>query len=134
MNIGVVYYSLNDYTGSIDVLEKALAIFREIQDYYDEGAALNNLANSFAALGGNSERAVNFYQQALEIARETGNQRGEANALANLSARHHKDGDTPGAIVLAEEALEIFVRIEDPAAKAVVNQLAGWRALRTDRQ
>lgn len=110
---------------------KALVIFREIQDYYDEGSALNNLANSFAALG-NSERAVNFYQQALEIARETGNQRGEANALANLSARHHKDGDTPGAILLAEKALEIFIRIEDSAAALILNRLDEWGALQMD--
>ena len=57
---------------------------------------------------GDSRRAASFYGQALQIAHETGDQRGEADALANQSVENRKLGNTAAAIAQAEAALEIL--------------------------
>ena len=54
-----------------------------IGDRRSEGNALDNLANAYSALG-QTRRAIKFYEQRLEIAREIGDRRGEAKSLNNL--------------------------------------------------
>ena len=48
-----------------------------------EGAWLGNLGNAYAALG-DVHKAIEFYEQALVIAREIGDRQGEGADLGNL--------------------------------------------------
>jgi hypothetical protein len=52
---------------------------------------------------------------------------GQANALFNLGVSLRELGDTAQAITNAEEALEIYTRIEDPHAAGVQERLRKWR-------
>jgi hypothetical protein len=94
-----------------------------VEDHVLEGAALGNLGNTYSALAGWGE-AKDCYAQSLKIASETGDQRGEANSLFNLSVDLHRRGDEARAREYAEAALGIFTHLEDPNVAKVERRLA----------
>jgi tetratricopeptide (TPR) repeat protein len=67
------------------------------------GDSYNDLAEVHHAIG--------CYEQALEIAREACDRRGEAEALSGLGAAHYLGGGLKRACDLHREALEIFSRV-----------------------
>ena len=103
-----------------------MAIDRDIGDRRGEGNALGNLGNAHFVLG-ETRKAIEFYEQRLEIAREIGDRRGEGTALWNMSLALDRLGERAQAIASAEAALEIYEQIEDPNADKVRKQLAEWR-------
>lgn len=72
-------------------------------------------------------RAIEYYEKQLPITRAISDQRGEGNALWNMSLTFDKLGERPQAIPLAEVALKIYEQIESPAAEKVRKTLAEWR-------
>ena len=54
---------------------------------------------------GDARRAIGYYEQALEIAREIGDRRGEGHALGNLGSAYQNLGDARRAIGYFEQAL-----------------------------
>jgi tetratricopeptide (TPR) repeat protein len=63
---------------------------------------------------GEVEKAIGHYEQALVIAREIGDRRGEGSSLANLGVAYASLGETGKAIALLEQALAIGRAIKDP--------------------
>jgi tetratricopeptide (TPR) repeat protein len=96
----------------ISWLEIALAAARRLQDRENEGTALGNLGNAYAALG-ETRRAIQFHEQALSILREIGDRRGEGNALGNLGLAYTELGETRRAIQFFEQRLTIAREIGD---------------------
>src|SRR5262249_15015087 len=80
-----------------------------------EGIALGNLANILMAFLGQIERAVDLYEQKLDISRETNNRREVGIALSNLGAAYFVMGQTQRAVDLYQEALGICKDLHDPA-------------------
>ena len=76
------------------------------------------LGTAYAGLG-EVEKAIEHYQEALVISRETGDRRGEANSLGNLGTAYEKLGDLVRAVDHWRQALDIFVAIRSPHAAAV---------------
>src|ERR1043165_9788774 len=62
---------------------------------------------------GESERAIQFHEQHLTIAREIGDRRGEGNALCNLGVVYYSQGNAQRAIHLYEQYLTIAREIGD---------------------
>jgi tetratricopeptide (TPR) repeat protein len=79
------------------------------------------------AMLGQTNRAVELYEQHLSLAREAGDRRGEGNALWNLSLATDKLGDRSRAIAPAEDAFSIRREISDPNAEKVSRKLAEWK-------
>ncbi len=79
---------------------------------------------------GEVQRAVEFYEQDLVIAREIGDRFGEGAVLFNMALALNEIGDHTQAFAHARAALEIFEQIESPAAAKVRAQLAKWRSER----
>ena len=69
-------------------------------------------ALAYADLG-DARRAIEFYEQALAIAREIGDRRGEGNALGNLGIAYADLGETRRAIEFYEQRLAIAREIGD---------------------
>jgi predicted ATPase/class 3 adenylate cyclase len=80
------------------------------------------------------------YEEALAIARELGDRRGEAEGLYNLAYVPAYEGDIPGAVVMIEEARAMFEELDMPRGVAdslwilgisarLQGNLAGSRAL-----
>jgi tetratricopeptide (TPR) repeat protein len=81
-------------------------LHREIGDRRGEGNDLGNLGNAYAALG-DARKAIEFYEQALVIAREIGDRRNEGAWLGSLGLAYFALGDARKAIEFYEQALAI---------------------------
>jgi tetratricopeptide (TPR) repeat protein len=77
-----------------------------------EGRLLGTVGAAYDHLG-NSERAIELYEQALVIFRDTGNRRGEGADLGNLAIAYQRIGQFERAIELYEQALVIDREIGD---------------------
>ncbi len=67
LDLGVIYYyGLGDFSKTIPYFEKGLAIARTTQNREVEARALFRLG-AFSAVGGESEKAIDFYEQALQV-------------------------------------------------------------------
>ena len=73
---------------------------------YGQMATANALGTSYAALG-QTGRAIEHYQQALAIARETGNRSIESTALGNLGNSYSTLGQTGRAVEHYQQTLAI---------------------------
>jgi tetratricopeptide (TPR) repeat protein len=76
---------------------------------------------------GEVRKAIEYYEQSLEIARKIEYRRGEGDALFNMSLALDKLGQRPEAIDRAKAALVIFVQIESPDAEKERQKLAEWQ-------
>ena len=71
-------------------------------------------------------KAIEYFEQALFIAQEIGDKRGEARGHWNLSLVLDRIGQRPEAIAHAQESLKIYEQIEDPFAAEVQKQVEEW--------
>ncbi|MBN8656910.1 MAG: tetratricopeptide repeat protein [Anaerolineae bacterium] len=76
------------------------------------GVHLGNLGLAYAALG-EVQKAIEFYEQALVIAREIGDRRNEGSWLGNLGLAYADLGEVQKAIEFYEQALVIKRKIGD---------------------
>ena len=74
---------------------------------------MGNLGNAYSALG-KSERAITFYQRALNIAQEIGDRHGEGVSLANLGITLAKLDKENEAKVALEQSVEILSQFDSP--------------------
>jgi len=77
-----------------------------LDDAWTNAASKNSLGNSYYLLG-QFTRAIDLYEQALAIDRETGNREGETAALGGLANSYGDLGQFTRAIGLYEQALAI---------------------------
>jgi len=83
-----------------------------IDDISDHGAVLGDLGNAYRNLG-QVEKAIEYYEKALEIAREIGDRQGEGADLGNLGNAYSDLGQVEKAIEYYEQALVIAQEIGD---------------------
>jgi hypothetical protein len=70
-------------------------------------------------------KTIEYHQQALAIAREIGDRRGEGNSLGSLLGNAYRDlDDTTHACQCLSQALTIFEEIKSPDAEKVRRWLA----------
>ena len=67
--IGLNYVKINRYKEAIVVQERAIEIYKELGNSYEEGLGLADLADSNAFIG-NFKAAVSFGLQAIELLKE----------------------------------------------------------------
>ena len=82
-----------------------------------EARALGNLG-SVAAREGQYEQAVDWYQQALAVFRETGDRTGEASALPDLGRAYQRQGRYEEAVGCYQRALALFRETGDRTGEA----------------
>ncbi len=93
-------------------LEAMLTASRRLNRRDAERRALGNLGAAYQHRG-DIRRAIDFYNQSLDIARETGDRGNEGRMLLNMGAAYQHRGDIRRAIELYEQALAIFREIGD---------------------
>ena len=60
------------------------------------------------------EKAIEYYEQALEISREIGHRRGEGSDLGNLGLAYRDLGQVEKAVDYLKQSLAIFEEIKSP--------------------
>jgi tetratricopeptide (TPR) repeat protein len=78
---------------------------------------------------GETRKAIEYYEQRLEITREIGDRRGEGNGLFNLGLALHTLEEKDRAVGLMQRALAIYEAIESPSAKDARDTSKEWGAL-----
>ena len=111
-SLGVLYWQIGSYKKSLEYLEKALKIARDIGDRVNEGAMFGNIGLAYYSVG-QVERAIGYYKQALAIAKEIGDRRGEGMHLGNLGTAYANRGQVKRAIGYYEQAFAIAKEIGD---------------------
>jgi len=92
------------------------------------------VADSLAGLGkvniflADYSKAIEYYEQALAIAREIGDRRGEALTSWNLGLAHEKEGDLDLAAKVIQVCVDYEREIGHPDAENDAAQLEGLRA------
>jgi tetratricopeptide (TPR) repeat protein len=131
-NLGIAYRALGQVERAIEHYQQALAITREIgaasaehsaewtHARRSEGVNLGNLGNAYHDLG-QVERAIEYLEQALAIARDIGDRSLEGNQLGNLGNAYKDMGQVKRAIEYLEQALAIAREIGDRSSEG--NQL-----------
>jgi CHAT domain-containing protein/uncharacterized protein HemY len=109
----------NQYQSSLDSLQLALNIYREIEDREGEAASLGNSGIESFNLG-NPEQAIDFYQQSLAICREIEDRLKEAYALNNIGNVYNGLADYEKAIDFYQQSLATFLEIENRLEEAKV--------------
>ena len=109
-NLGDALGVTGDSEG-IALLERSLAIRREIGDSRGEAQAANNLADAFQRLG-RTDEAVGLLHRALQLNREAGYQYGEGIALGNLGSTLLDLGRAEEAIGYLQQARQTFAEVD----------------------
>ena len=97
----------DDFSTAIDHAEKALALYRELEDRSYEGISLCYLSEFNIELG-NFDRARGYALQALEVFEETGKITWQAEVRFVLGKLHYKLGEHRVAITSFNQALDMW--------------------------
>jgi tetratricopeptide (TPR) repeat protein len=109
----------------VQALRLGVQAARALENRRDEGAFLGNLGNAYAALG-EVGRAIEYYEQALGIAREIGDRRGEAFQCWNLGLLH-EESDPDRAAEFMQICVDYEQEIDHPDAAADAERVAHLR-------
>jgi CHAT domain-containing protein len=120
-NIGKLYFDMADYQKAADCYRAALALQDAAGDTRRRSLVLQNLGNSYWLL--DPERAVDYLEQALALARSSRDTAGEAQALGELAGIYNLQGRLADSIRSGEDALRF--------ARAAGDRQREARALRT---
>jgi tetratricopeptide (TPR) repeat protein len=114
---------------AIPILERCLAVQRELGDRSREAAILNNLGNALRD-SGDLTGALRHLQAALVIRRQLGHRHKEGSVLDNLALVYQRLGDYSRAIACHEEGRAVADSGSDPLreAQALVNFAETLRA------
>jgi len=109
-----VYYYQDEYFIAKTYLEKAYKTYESIA--YKDGLADYYFAKGeLEMLFGNYVKAIEAYQESLQLEKETGDQRGQSIILNCLSGFHREQGNLEEAMTYAKKALAIREEIQDSA-------------------
>jgi predicted ATPase/DNA-binding SARP family transcriptional activator len=109
--------SLGDPAAARDLLDEALALWRELADPPGIGLALNQLGNLGRSVG-EHVLAREWLEEALQIRRELGDRRGTGVTMGNLGLLAAAAGEADRGRALLGDALVLFERTDDGPAQA----------------
>jgi tetratricopeptide (TPR) repeat protein len=88
-----------------------------------EEAWLGNLGDAYRTMG-HARWAIDHFEKALDLARQTGNRHSEGNSLGNLGLAYHDLGQIDKARSYLEQSLATFEQLNSPSANLVRDWLA----------
>ena len=108
-NIGLIYSKKGEYEISLTFFQKVTTIIKTISS---KPVILRNIITTLNTIGQLCERenfntALNFYQQALEIANDLGDKENKGTILNNIGWIYDRKDDCDTALSFYQQALEI---------------------------
>ena len=101
---------------SLEALQRALALTKEIDDKALEGTTLNNISQIYDARG-DYDTALGYLEDSLAIRRSIGDKSGEGTTLNNISQIYDARGDYDTALKYLEVSLAILRSIGDKSGE-----------------
>ncbi len=115
-----IMYTLNQHLTPdriIPILEIGLAAALRLNDKQSESVHLVNLGIALSNIG-ETEKAIEFYEQALPLKRETGDRAGEGRTLGNLGLAYTDLGEIHKAIDYHQQYLVLTREVKDQRIEA----------------
>lgn len=111
--LAIVNYGIPQIEQAKQFVEKAIAT--------DKSIGVNNnthnilgIACEIYSFAGETDRAIDYGKQAMEAAREIGNDEGVVNHLSQLSYAYNRKGDYQRGLAAAQQAVEAVEQMEIP--------------------
>jgi tetratricopeptide (TPR) repeat protein len=120
-----VYYSLCEYSETVDHAERAIELYGRLGDRSGEALAHRHLAWTYHEKT-DYGRAMAHHRQALALFRWSGHRLGEASSLNGLGWTTAYLGDHQAALGLCEQALRIADNVRDKHMQAAVRDSLGY--------
>jgi tetratricopeptide (TPR) repeat protein/transcriptional regulator with XRE-family HTH domain len=114
--LGLVQQLTGDFPAAAASHQQALRLLRSEQ--HERAQVLNSLGE-LAARTSATQKARNYHNQAIAIARDIGAPLDEARALEGIGHSHLQDGNPSQATTPLRDALTIYQRIESPGTERV---------------
>ncbi len=129
-NVGNVYRRFGDTQAALENYASALALHREkktaegngdtaLANAAGEANTLNNIGLTYAEMG-DTDRALDYFNQALAIYQSLGQKRGQADSLDNLGYAQYLLGAYDEALPRYEQALALYVQVGDRQRESYV--------------
>ena len=110
---GILAYYVGDHSRSVELLEKSIPLYQELNHQQGLARSLNTLGN-VARDQGNYHRATVCLEESLRLYRELkGKERGVATVLNNLGLVASEAGDLPKAAQFFDESLALRRNLKD---------------------
>lgn len=109
---GACYWIKGEYDLGLEILKEALVIAKGIKNDSLKARIYNNYGNIYRELGDLSN-ASKYYQWALEINEELGDELSQSVVMINISNLHFDLYDYDNALEYAIRCLEIFKKYKD---------------------
>jgi len=121
-NIGIVYSWLKEFGKAVESFENAYTVLKSTSDFVRSAAALCYLAGTFQEQGLN-EKAADEFKLALQIVRDSGDEKLEAGLLSRYgSALGKLENDDVGrqrVVILLQQSVQMFHDFAAPAEEAI---------------
>lgn len=129
-NVGKVFYGYGDTQAALENYSAALALHREKKTAEGNGGnargnatgeanALNNIGMTYAEMG-DTDRALDYFNQSLALYQSLADRRGQANSLDSLGYAHYLLGSYDEALSRYEQALALYVQLGDRQRESYV--------------
>ena len=112
-------YQTRQFPATLQSLQQALEIYRNIGDRTGEKSALTGLGSVYFSLGDYSN-ALDYYQQSLSIAQEERDRAEERHTLAYIALVYSNLGQYPQALDYYQQSLSIAQETNDQSAEGEI--------------
>jgi len=125
-NIGLTYNDLGNYEKALEYLIKALKIDKELEDGFSIAVDLNNIGSTFRRKGlfsdnkDNFYKALNYYNDSLQLARKINNRKMEIRTLNNIGFVYSHLDNYYDALKCFQSGLNNAEEINDIEAKGMI--------------
>ncbi len=105
---------------AIEILEKALQLYREDGNKTWETLTLLFIGRIYGSSLGRQQKALDYFNQALSLSRQLGDQGGEAIILNNIGAVYNDLGEKHKALDYFNQALSLARQLKDKTLEAII--------------
>lgn len=118
-NMGNIYHIRGELNKALEMQEKALNIYHELDDNNGVASIYCNLGNLY---GSKSEvsKSLEMYNKSLDISREIENKEGMASNYCNMATVYQTIGEFDKALELLKKAEELYIVLDQKDSLAIV--------------
>lgn len=131
-SLGTIYYNLGEWEEKALVyFNQSLICYEALQYPRNQAYVLTNLGITYSTLGQREkelarsgkalelkQKALEYFDRALQLTRKVNNARGEANLLRHIGQVHQEMGNWPAALNHFNQTLELARKQSDPSTEA----------------
>ncbi|GER91212.1 LuxR family transcriptional regulator [Dictyobacter vulcani] len=103
-----IAYIQGSYQHALSLAEETLAVYEALGEHYGTAYPLLDMATTLFLAGQDPARAKEFAEESLALFSAVGNKRLVALVMVLLGQLHHVAGNTEQALIILEEASQIF--------------------------